>query len=174
MDELTFQPAAENDLAAMLELYNFYIMNTTATFDHGKITPEEFRQRLFIGHEKYKTYLIRLGDDTVGFCFLTQYRKKAAYDRTAEIGLYLKPEFTGKGIGRLVVTFLEEIAVSKGIGVIIASISGENTASIKLFQKMGYEKCAHYKQVGEKFGRFVDVVDYEKILVSCNNRHYLN
>jgi phosphinothricin acetyltransferase len=174
MDNLTFQPAAENDLAAMLELYNFYIMNTTATFDHGKITPEEFRQRLFIGHEKYKTYLIRLGDDTVGFCFLTQYRKKAAYDRTAEIGLYLKPEFTGKGIGRLVVTFLEEIAVSKGIGVIIASISGENTASIKLFQKMGYEKCAHYKQVGEKFGRFVDVVDYEKILVSCNNRHYLN
>ena len=158
----------------MLELYNFYIMNTTATFDHGKITPEEFRQRLFIGHEKYKTYLIRLGDDTVGFCFLTQYRKKAAYDRTTEIGLYLKPEFTGKGIGRLAVTFLEEIAVSKGIGVIIASISGENTASIKLFQKMGYEKCAHYKQVGEKFGRFVDVVDYEKILVSCNNRHYLN
>jgi phosphinothricin acetyltransferase len=174
MDNLTFQPAAENDLAAMLELYNFYIMNTTATFDHGKITPEEFRQRLFIGHEKYKTYLIRLGDDTVGFCFLTQYRKKAAYDRTTEIGLYLKPEFTGKGIGRLAVTFLEEIAVSKGIGVIIASISGENTASIKLFQKMGYEKCAHYKQVGEKFGRFVDVVDYEKILVSCNNRHYLN
>jgi len=166
MDNLTFQPAAENDLAAMLELYNFYIMNTTATFDHGKITPEEFRQRLFIGHEKYKTYLIRLGDDTVGFCFLTQYRKKAAYDRTTEIGLYLKPEFTGKGIGRLAVTFLEEIAVSKGIGVIIASISGENTASIKLFQKMGYEKCAHYKQVGEKFGRFVDVIDYEKILVS--------
>ena len=174
MDNLTFQPAAENDLAAMLELYNFYIMNTTATFDHGKITPEEFRQRLFIGHEKYKTYIIRLGNDTVGFCFLTQYRKKAAYDRTTEIGLYLKPEFTGKGIGRLAVTFLEEIAVSKGIGVIIASISGENTASIKLFQKMGYEKCAHYKQVGEKFGRFVDVVDYEKILVSCNNRHYLN
>ena len=164
MDNLTFQPAAENDLAAMLELYNFYIMNTTATFDHGKITPEEFRQRLFIGHEKYKTYLIRLGDDTVGFCFLTQYRKKAAYDRTTEIGLYLKPEFTGKGIGRLAVTFLEEIAVSKGIGVIIASISGENTASIKLFQKMGYERCAHYRQVGEKFGRFIDVIDYEKIL----------
>jgi L-amino acid N-acyltransferase YncA len=152
MDNLTFQPAAENDLAAMLELYNFYIMNTTATFDHGKITPEEFRQRLFIGHEKYKTYLIRLGDDTVGFCFLTQYRKKAAYDRTAEIGLYLKPEFTGKGIGRLVVTFLEEIAVSKGIGVIIASISGENTASIKLFQKTGYDRCAHYKQVGKNSG----------------------
>lgn len=148
----------------MLELYNFYIATTTATFDHGQITPEEFRQRLFIGHEKYKTYIIRLDNDTVGFCFLTQFRKKAAYDRTAEIGLYLKPEFTGKGIGDDAVTFLEKVAVIKGIRVIIASISGENTASIKLFQKMGYEKCAHYKQVGEKFGRFVDVIDYENIL----------
>jgi phosphinothricin acetyltransferase len=164
MDNLSFQPSAENDLAAMLELYNFYIATTTATFDHGQITPEEFRQRLFIGHEKYKTYIIRLDNDTVGFCFLTQFRKKAAYDRTAEIGLYLKPEFTGKGIGDDAVTFLEKVAVIKGIRVIIASISGENTASIKLFQKMGYEKCAHYKQVGEKFGRFVDVIDYENIL----------
>jgi phosphinothricin acetyltransferase len=164
MDNLTFQPAAENDLAAMLELYNFYIINTTATFDHGQITPEEFRQRIFIGHEKYKTYIIRLGNDTVGFCFLTQYRKKAAYDRTAEIGLYLKPDFTGKNIGDDTVIFLEKVAISKGIRVIIASISGENTASIKLFQKMGYERCAHYRQVGEKFGRFIDVIDYEKIL----------
>jgi L-amino acid N-acyltransferase YncA len=164
MDELTFQPAVEKDLATMLELYNFYIVNTTATFDHGKITPEEFRQRIFIGHEKYGTYLIRLDKEMAGFCFLTQYRKKAAYDRTAEIGLYLKPEFTGKGIGDKTVAFLEKSAVSEGIRVIIASISGENTASLKLFQKMGYEKCAHYKQVGEKFCRFVDVIDYEKIL----------
>ena len=164
MDNLTFQPATENNLAAMLELYNFYIATTTATFDHGQITPEEFRQRISIGNEKYKTYIIRLRDQPVGFCFLAHYRKKAAYDRTAEIGLYLKPDFTGKGIGDEAVLFLEKIAVSKGIRVIIASISGENTASIRLFQKMGYEKCAHYKQVGEKFGRFVDVIDYEKIL----------
>jgi L-amino acid N-acyltransferase YncA len=148
----------------MLELYNFYIVTTTATFDHGPITREEFRQRLFVGHEKYTTYNIRLGNDTVGFCFLTQFRKKAAYDRTVEIGLYLRPECTGKGIGDDVVTFLEKIAVSKGIRVIIASISGENTTSLKLFQKMGYERCAYYKQVGEKFGRFVDIIDYEKIL----------
>ena len=166
MDDLSFQPVAENDLAAMLELYNFYISTTTTTFDYGKITPEEFRQRIFIGHAKYQTYLIRLRDENIGFCFLTQFRKKAAYDRTAEIGLYLKPEFTGKGIGHPAVAFLEKAAISKGIRVIIASISGENTASIKLFQKMGYENCAHYQQVAEKFGRFVDVIDYEKILVS--------
>ena len=79
--------------------------------------------------------------------------------------MYLKPEFTGKGIGKIAVDFLEKVAI-KQIKVIIASISGENAASIKLFQKMGYDQCAHYKQVGEKFGRLQDIVDYEKILVN--------
>jgi L-amino acid N-acyltransferase YncA len=46
----------------------------------------------------------------------------------------------------------------------VASISAENTSSIRLSQQMGYEQCAHYKQVGEKFGRLVDVVEYQKIL----------
>ncbi|MBI2329156.1 MAG: N-acetyltransferase [Chloroflexi bacterium] len=102
--------------------------------------------------------------ETAGFCFLTQYKKKEAYNRTAEIGVYLNPEFTGKGLGSSVVAFLEKVASSKQIRVVLASISGENTASIKLFQRMGFEKCAHYREVGEKFGRLLDVVDYQKIL----------
>jgi phosphinothricin acetyltransferase len=162
MDKLHFQQAAENDLDAIVEVYNYYIQTTTATFDIGKISREEFRQRIFLDDDKYQTYLLRYNDVPVGFCFLTQFKKKKAYDRTAEIGVYLKPEFTGRRIGCEVVTFLENIAKSKKFGVIVASISGENIASIKLFQKMGYEKCAHYKKVGEKFGRLLDVVDYQR------------
>ena len=164
MDNLTFQQAEEIGLDTMLKIYNFYLVTTTATFDLGKISREEFLCRIFIGHEKYRTYLIHCQNEIAGFCFLTQYRKKEAYDRTAEIGLYLKPEFTGKGIGKVAVAFMEKIAVSKEIKVIIASISGENTASIKLFQNMGYARCAHYKKAAEKFGRLLDVIDYEKIL----------
>ena len=164
MDNLTFQIAEENDLEAILDIYNFYILTTTVTFYHSETSKEELRQLIFINHEKYQTYLIHYCNEMAGFCFLTQYRKKEAYDRTAEIGVYLKPEFIGKGLGSSVVAFLEKIASSKKIRVILASISAENTASIKLFQRMGYEKCAHYKEVGEKFGRFLDVVDYQKIL----------
>jgi phosphinothricin acetyltransferase len=78
--------------------------------------------------------------------------------------LYLRPEFSGKGIGSDVLVFLEKFAIGNGIRVLIASISGENSASIKLFTRAGYEKCAHYREVGEKFGRILDVVDYQKIL----------
>ncbi|MGD0854542.1 MAG: N-acetyltransferase family protein [Dehalococcoidia bacterium] len=164
MDNLTFRKAEGKDSESILELYNFYIVTTTATFDQDKISMEEFRQRIYIGHEKYQTYVSQYCNEMAGFCFLTQYRKKEAYDRTAEIGVYLKPEFTGKGIGSSTVAFLEKVASSKQIRVVLASISGENTASIKLFQKTGFEKCAHYREVGEKFGRILDIVDYQKIL----------
>jgi L-amino acid N-acyltransferase YncA len=60
----------------------------------------------------------------------------------------------------------EKAAISTQIKVIVASISGENTASIKLFQSMGYNESAHYKQISEKFGRLLDIIEYEKILVN--------
>ena len=166
MDNLTFEEAEEKDLGTILDIYNFYILTTTATFDVGQITREEFLQRFFISHEKYKTYLIRYIYEITGYCALTQFRKKKAYDRTAEIGIYLKPEFTGRGIGREAIAFLERVALDNRIRVIIASISGENKDSIKLFQKAGYEECAHYKEIGEKFGRILDIVDFQKVLSS--------
>jgi L-amino acid N-acyltransferase YncA len=166
MENLIFQKAAENDLDTILDIYNYYIATSTATFDLGEVSREAFCQRVLIGHDKYPAYLIYCKGEIAGFCFLTQFKKKKAYDRTAEMGLYLKAEFTGKGIGKEVTTFLEKIALSSQIKVLVASISAENTASIKLLERLGYEKCAHYKQVGEKFGRLLDVVDYQKILES--------
>jgi len=164
MENIIFKKALELNIEIILNLYNFYVTSTTATFDHNPVSREELLQRIFLAHDKYQTFLIFYQGKMAGFCFLTQYRKKEAYDHTAEIGIYLKPEFTGKGIGRQAVTFLEQMVISKGIRVILASISGENTASLKLFQKMDYAQCAHYRQIGEKFGRFIDIIDYEKIL----------
>ena len=92
-----------------------------------------------------------------------QFKKKKAYDRTAEIGIYLHPDFCGKGLGKPIVAFLENEAREIGFKVLIASISGENTTSIRLFENCGYRACAHYHQVGEKFSRLLDVLDYEKI-----------
>jgi len=164
VDDLVFREARKSDLGAILDIYNFYIRTTTANFYCQAVSKEELRQIIFIGHQKYRTYVIYSAGKLAGFCFLTQYKKKQAYDRTAEIGVYIKPEFTGRGVGVTAVTFLEEEAASREMRVILASISSENTASMKLFEKMGYEKCAHYREVGEKFGRLLDVVDYQKIL----------
>lgn len=161
---LQFIEANEKDLEGMLELYNHYIENTSVLFDHSPISLEEFSTRVYIRHNIYKTFLIQEEGEFRGFCFLTQFRKKRAYDKTAEAGIYLRPEFRRKGLGQQIVQYLEAIARKGQIDVMIASISGENVASLSLFRKLGYEQCAHYKGVAEKFGRKLDLVDFQKTL----------
>jgi phosphinothricin acetyltransferase len=164
--QITFKEADLNDLNFVLDLYNYYILNTTATFDYEKITLEELQTRLSSNNKKYKTFLVcdKVDKNIIGFCFLAQFRKKPAYDKSAEIGIYLKPEKTGQQLGHNIIEFLEEFAKENQIEVIVASISGENVNSIKLFNRMGYERCAHYKKIAVKFDRRLDLVHYEKIL----------
>jgi L-amino acid N-acyltransferase YncA len=162
--KIDFEILKEDDLEWVRDIYNFYIENSTATYYTEKISVDELKQFIPVGDKKYKSYLVLAKGEPCGFCYISQYKKRQAYDRTAELSLYLKPEFTGKGIGKVALDFLEKVAKEKGISVLIGIISGDNEKSIKLFEKKGYEKCAHYKQVGEKFNKILDVVSYQKIL----------
>jgi phosphinothricin acetyltransferase len=154
----------KNDLEIVKDIYDYYILNSTATFHTEKISIRELGESMSIDHPKYNSFLIKYNGKTCGYCCISRYKKRQAYDRTAEITVYLMPEFTGKGIGKLAVEKLEKIARQKGISVLIGIIAGDNYQSINLFEKCGYEKCAHYKQIGEKFGKILDVVAYQKIL----------
>ena len=161
---LQYVEASEQDLDRMLDLYNHYIENTSILFDDRPVSLEEFSTRVYIKHSTYKTFLIQQDNEFCGFCFLTRFRKKRAYDKTAEVGVYLRLDFTRKGLGQEILSYLEAIAREQGIEVLIASISGENVASLSLFRKLGYEQYAHYKKVAEKFGRKMDLVEFQKIL----------
>jgi L-amino acid N-acyltransferase YncA len=157
-----FFPVTKQDLATIIEIYNYYILNTTATFHAEKISKKDLEEFLFISHPKYPSFLIKENNDTIGYCFLTQYKKRQAYDRSAELSIYLKPEFTGKGIGVDALICIEAAAKKAGIHVLVGTLCGENHASIRLMEKAGYTKCAHMKNIGEKLGKILDVVVYQK------------
>jgi len=157
-----FSPVTEKDLSAIMEIYNHYILNSTATFHSQELSRKDLEEFLFISHPKYPSFLIKDNNDMNGYCFLTQYKKRQAYDRSAEVSVYLKPEFTGKGIGLVALNHLETAAKKAGIHVLVATICGENHASIRLMEKSGYSRCAHMKNIGEKFGKILDVVVYQK------------
>jgi L-amino acid N-acyltransferase YncA len=154
----------ESDFKLIKTIYDYYILNTTATFHTRLISIRELKSVILTGHPKYKSFLIDYEGETSGFCYISQYKKRQAYDRTAEITIYLKPEYAGKGIGKETMILLEKVARNNGISVLIGIILGENHVSIGLFEKCGYEKCAHFKKVGEKFNRLLDVLAYQKIL----------
>jgi phosphinothricin acetyltransferase len=162
--KIQFEKATLNDLVPIKEIYDYYITETTATFHTHPISFEELREIIPFHNKKYPSFLIKADGKTAGYCYLSQYKKRQAYDRTAEATIYLKQEFCGRGIGFKTVNFLEETALNRGIKVLLGTITGTNENSIRLFAKCGFEKCAHFKQVGKKFDELLDVVIYEKIL----------
>jgi phosphinothricin acetyltransferase len=159
-----FIPLQDQDFKIIKEIYNYYIINSTATFHTARISIPQLKKSILINHPKYRSFLIRFMGEPCGFCYISRYKPRQAYDRTAEITIYLKPGFTGKGIGRQAIEKMEAAAAKNGIHVFIGVITAENEQSIRLFEKCGYEKCAHYKKVGEKFNRILDVVAMQKIL----------
>lgn len=159
-----FSPVTEDDLSAIKEIYDYYILNTTSTFHAESIPISELKEFLFIANPKYPSFVLREKDEVIGYCFLTPYKKRQAYDRTAELSIYLKPGYTGREIGVAALERLEEAAGRSGIRVLVGTLCGENRASIRLMEKCGYTRCAHLKNVGEKFGNVLDVVIYQKEL----------
>lgn len=144
--------------------YQYFVTNSTATFQIRDATVEEMSQLLFFADSRYRSFAALEDGRFIGYGIVTRYKSREAYDLTAEVTVYLEPGSTGKGYGRAVVERLESFARGQGFHALVAQISGENGASVKLFERAGYAKCAHYREVGRKFGRWLDLVCYEKIL----------
>jgi len=165
MEMLEFVDLEEKHLSEVKNIYDYYILNSTATFHTDPITIAELKNVIPLADPKYKSYLLKYDGEVCGYCYIGQYKKRQAYDRTAELTIYLKPEFFGKGIGRETIKRLENIALENSICVLVGIITGNNESSIRLFEKCGYSKCAHYREVGQKFGKILDVVAYQKIIL---------
>ncbi len=159
---IAFRPILESDLLMIKSINDWYIIHTTATYYTQPITFDQLKEVIYFDHTRYKGYIILLDEATAGYCYLTAYKKRPAYDRTAEITIYLHHDFLHRGIGGIAIEYLESKAVEAGLKNLVAGISGDNIASIRLFEKSGYMQCAHFKNVGEKFGQILDVVYYQK------------
>ncbi|MEZ5106479.1 MAG: N-acetyltransferase family protein [Draconibacterium sp.] len=159
---ITFKEISENSLPEVKKIYDWYIKNSTATFHTEPIEIDQLKDFIYFNHQLYKSYFIYGNNEIGGYCILTNYKKRQAYDRTAEVTIYLKPEFCGKGLGKRALAYLEEKARENGLKNLIGVITGDNSGSIALFEKSGFEKCAHFKNVGEKFNNVLDVVAFQK------------
>ena len=157
-----FDELKDSDLPEVKIIYDWYIKNSTATFHTEPITIEQLKEFIYIHHPIYRSYLIFANNEIAGYCFITNYKKRQAYDRTAELTIYLSPGSRNKGIGKMALLYLEKMASEAGLRNLLGIISGDNQNSIALFEKSGYSKCAHYKNVGEKFNTLLDVVSFQK------------
>lgn len=165
MAQVTFEELKEEHLNAVLEIYNYYIINTSVTFHLHPLNTDELTKVVYLKDQKYKSFIIRYGEVICGYVVLGKHKERPAYDVTAEVAVYLRHDYIQKGIGTLAVKFIEDVArQNKEIHSLIATVCSENKESIRLFEKCGYERCAYYREIGKKFGRYLDLVVYQKII----------
>jgi phosphinothricin acetyltransferase len=161
---IRFVRIRDRDLPIAQQIYDYYSLHTTATFRNDPVSPEEFRKSVDTTSSVYPSFLIKKDTIVMGYCGIHRYHYLKAYDRSAKVTLYLKQEFTGKGIGKSALGYLEAHAQRSGIRVLIGVITGENIPSRKLFESREYVQCGHIRNVGELSGRLLDVVIYQKEL----------
>ena len=162
--DISFHPSTETDVEALLPVYNYYVRTDTATFHTEEIDADTFRALLFPGYPRYDSWTIHADGALAGYVILARYKPREAYDGSAEVTIYLDPAYPRRGLGSAALTFVEARARERNFHNLLAIICGENTASLRLFDKHGYTKCAHYHEVGKKFGRWLDVISLEKLL----------
>ncbi|MBN1952937.1 MAG: N-acetyltransferase [Bacteroidales bacterium] len=161
---MEFNKLQAADLKGILKIYNYYVLKDTATFHTEQLSLDDLRQMIPMGEDRYQTYVMKEAGQVVGYGYYGRYKNRKAYDRTAEVSIYIHPDARHRGYGIACLNLLEDEARKAGISVLIGVISAENSRSVRLFEKQGFEKCAHLKGVGEKFNRILDVVFFQKNL----------
>jgi L-amino acid N-acyltransferase YncA len=161
---LNIRKATLNDLEIIRLIYNDAILNTTATFD-TEIKSSSDRKEWFENRdENFPIIVAVISEEVVGYAALNKWSERKAYDITAEISLYILPDFRGKGIGkRLIETICSEAKQTK-LTNLIARITEGNESSIYLHKMNGFDYVGVLKKCGQKFGRILDVTLMQKML----------
>ena len=163
---MLIRKACESDIQALLDIYNYEVENGVATLD---IQPKSMEQwtHWYNAHNVNNHPLIvaQKEDSIAGYASLSPYREKEAYKSTVELSVYVHNEYRQQGVATLLMdNILKLAAEDERTHMVVSVITSGNEASCKLHQKFGFEFCGTIKEVGEKFGRLLDIDNYQLIL----------
>ncbi len=151
------------DCEQVAEIYNFYILHTHHTFETEPVDFAEMKKRTSETIKNYPFLVCENNDEILAYAYAVRYKLRDAYKHSVEVSVYVKHGLNGKGIGSFLYQKLFEELRRKDFHVIIAGIALPNEASIKLHEKFNFEKIAHFREVGFKLGRWIDVGYWELI-----------
>ena len=162
---MQIRSAHADDAKAIAAIYNPYILTTTISFEEEAVTDAAMAQRIADVQAGGLPWLVAERDGKVlGYAYATKWRVRHAYRFSVESSVYLAPEAARQGVGSALYTALLQQLAERGVHLVIGGIALPNDASVALHEKMGYEKVAHFREVGFKFGRWLDVGYWQKTL----------
>ena len=157
--------ATLDDAPDLLEIYNDAILHTTAVYTYDPVTVENRIEWLEgKARDGWPVFVAEDAGKVIGFSSYGPFRAWPAYLYTIENSVYVHPAHRGQGIGKLLIPPLLEAARNQNMHAIIAGIDATNVASQRLHAHFGFEQVAHFREVGFKFGRWLDLTFMELLL----------
>lgn len=163
--ELIVRSARPQDAAQVSEIYNHYIKTSTITFEEEPVSASEMAARINeIQSLSYPWLIATAAEDVLGYAYAGKWKVRAAYKHSTEITVYVRPGQERSGVGSALYGELLPALKARGVHAAIGGVALPNDASVRLHEKFGFEKCAHFREVGFKFNRWIDVAYWERIL----------
>lgn len=161
---MLLRPATPADAAATAAIYNHEVTTSTVTFDLVTRTVEEQAEWLGARAGALEVVVAEIDGEIAGFASLSPYRDRPAYRTTVEDSIYVHPDHRGAGVGRALLAEIVDVARRRGFHSVIGRVVGGHSASIRLHASVGFEQVGVEREVGRKFGRWLDVVIMQLLL----------
>lgn len=153
--------ATLKDAEAITDIYNYYVKNDIATFAENPIPVKEMEHNI----QNSILWLVYVeSNKIVGYAYASKWKERSAYQFSAETSVYLDVNYKEKGVGSKLYEYLLFEIKKQDIHSVIGGISLPNKASQKLHEKFGYQKVAHYKEIGFKFNKWIDVGYWQLVI----------
>lgn len=155
---LSLRQATPADAEAISRVYNHYIRHTTITFEEEVVSAGEIQVRISEVLASGLPWIVAEDAGQVaGYAYASKWKGRCAYRFAVETTVYLDQGRSGRGIGSALYASLIPLLRKCGIHTAIAGIALPNDPSVRLHEKIGMHKVAHFEQVGRKFDRWIDV-----------------
>ncbi len=163
-NEVFVREAGPADSEALARIYNHCIKQTVVTFEEEARSSSEIHRRIQEIQSSLIWYVAEKADEVVGYAYAGQWSCRSAYRFSTEVTAYVAPDHTGQGIGSTLYGKLLPALKDRDIHAVLGGISLPNEASVSFHEKFGFSKVAHFREVGFKFNRWIDVGYWQSIL----------
>ncbi len=161
---MLLRPATAADAAATAAIYNAEVLGSRVTFDLVTRSVEEQAEWLDARSGALEVVVAEVDGEVAGYASLSAYRERAAYRTTVEDSVYVHADHRGAGVGRALLDEIVDVARERGFHSVIARIVADHTASIRLHAAVGFQHVGVEREVGRKFGRWLDVAVMQLLL----------
>ncbi len=159
---MKIRDATSTDSSAIAAIYRPFVLETTVSFEETAPSAADMAQRIAETQAAGFPWLVIEENNVLrGYAYATKWRVRHAYRFSAESTVYLAAGNAGRGLGAAIYSALLARLREQGLHSVMGGICQPNPASVALHEKLGFQKVAHFKEVGFKFGQWLDVGYWE-------------